>query len=437
MSKNTKIIFIIVFVFVIIGLIVGYFYFTNKQTSTDTSTTNNSWYQSFNPFGSGTTTNTPIDGGDTVSTGNTTDTTTQENQKTSLFHKLTDFGVAGATYYEETKPIIETTQVDQPAVEPTTKTTTKKVVVKKVEPKFEIIPSLRYIEKANGHLYNMVIDTKTQTKVSNSTIPSIYEAFLDGKASSVIYRYLSTDNTVSSYLATLGSASGEFLPSNITDLSISGDKNSFFYLVKNSNGVVGLTKSFNETKTNSVFNSAFSEWISQWVSGQKIFLTTKASYNTDGSVFSLNTTTSSITKVFGGVPGLTTLANNDGSLILYNSTTDTGPRLGVFNVNKHTTIDLGLYGLPEKCVWSNDNISIYCAVPKVVTGTQYPDFWYQGLISFDDYFVKIDTTTNENSTIADSTEETSVDGTKLFLNTSENQLFFINKKDYTLWSLDI
>lgn len=431
MSKNIKIIFIIVFILVIIGLVVGYYYITNK-TTTQKTTISNPWYQSFNPFGSGTKVNTPIQTGDNV--GDQTQTGNTPISTTSLFHKLTDFGVAGATYYEEMKPIIDNTQT----VAETPVVNNKKNVAKKIiTPKFEITPSLRYVEKANGHIYQMNIGTKVQTEISNSTIPGIYEAFFDSKASSVIYRYLSSDNTISSYLATLGNSSGEFLPSDILDLSVSNDKNNFFYLVKNSNGIGGVTKSFNETKSNSVFSSPFSEWLSQWVSGQQIFLTTKAAYNINGAMFMLNTSTGSISKVFGGVPGLTTLANNNGNLILYNSTSDTGPKLGIFDVNKHATEDLGLYGLPEKCIWANDNISIYCAVPKVITGNQYPDNWYQGLISFDDYFVKINTATNQSSTIADSTEEVPVDGTKLFLNGDESKLFFINKKDYTLWSLDI
>jgi len=443
MPKKTIIIFIVVFIFVGSGIWAGYYYFGNNQNSS--TTTNGSTTignQTFNPFGTGTTTNTNTSTNtDTPTTDTTGDTPVVKAD--SMFHQITDFAISGATYFEDTKPIVTTTTdttVTAPVTTPTTTTkTTKKVVVKKVEtPKFEIIPSLRYVEKANGHIYQRNISTKESTKISNSTIPSIYEALFNSDASTVIYRYLSSDGaTISSYVASLGGAKGEFLASNILDISVSPDKNSFFYLIKNSNGISGVTKSFKETKSNSVWTSPYTEWLSQWVSPQKVFLTTKASWSYQGSLFSLNTSNGTMTKIFGGVSGLTTLANTDATLVLYNTSTNTGPKLEVFDINKHKVEDLDVYGLPEKCIWSNDKISIYCALPKVITGTQYPDSWYQGIISFDDYFVKIDTNTNTISTIADSTEGTSVDATQLFLDKEEKKLFFTNKKDSTLWSLDI
>ena len=78
-----------------------------------------------------------------------------------------------------------------------------------------------------------------------------------------------------------------------------------------------------------------------------------------------------------------------------------------------------------------------CAVPNNITGNQYPDSWYQGLVSFDDFFLKINTVTGDKTTIANSIDGTPVDGTYLFLDKAESLLFFTNKKDSTLWSLDI
>ena len=245
------------------------------------------------------------------------------------------------------------------------------------------------------------------------------------------------DNSINSFKATLGASKGEFLPQNIYSLSASLDKRKFFYLTEGSNGVTGTVGGFRDTKRDAVFGHPFTEWLSQWDSNQNVYLTTKPSYNVKGSIFILNTAKKTISKIFGGIEGLTTLINPQGSFVLYSYTTSTGPKLGVFNINKHTTIDLDTYGLPEKCVWSNDNINIYCAVPSVVTGNQYPDSWYQGLISFDDFFVKINTVTGEKGTIANSVEEIPVDATYLFLDKKENSIFFTNKKDSTLWSLDI
>jgi hypothetical protein len=294
------------------------------------------------------------------------------------------------------------------------------------------------VERATGHVYQMYLDTKITGKISNSTIPSVYETIFSGNANSIIYRYASSDNkSITSFLASLGGKSSIFLNSDITAVSLSPDKTKFFSIIKTKNGSIGVIKPFDETKTYQVFTSSFSEWLPQWVTNQSVYLTTKPSYLVDGSVFSLNTTNRTLTKLFGSIAGLTTLASSNGNLVLYGASLNIGPKLNVFNIKNHTSSDLDIYGLPEKCVWSNDNINAYCAIPNTIVGTQYPDYWYQGLISFEDRFIKINTQTKETTTFANSSNETPIDATNLFLSDKEDSLFFINKKDSTLWSLDL
>lgn len=437
MPRKTKIILISVFI-IVIAILLGVYFYNKSKNTTDP---NASLYQKLNPFG----TSAKVNNVGNTDTNINTDTTTGTIKVNSKFHKITDFAVAGATFFEDTRPIIkkevavETTPIEvAPAV--TTKTTTKGKVTKPIvppTPTTEIVPSIRYVERATGHVYQMYLDTKVIGKISNSTIPGVYETIFDGKAKSVIYRYASSDNqSITSFLATLGGKSS-FLNSNILAISLSPDKSKFFSIIKNTNGVTGTTKSFEETKTSQVFTSTFSEWSPEWVTDQSIYLTTKPSYLVEGSVFSLNIANGTLSKLFGGIPGLTTLSNKDGTSVLYGASLEVGPRLNIFNIKNHTSVDLDKYGLPEKCVWSNDNINVYCAVPNTIVGNQYPDSWYQGLTSFDDFFVKINTITKESSTLANSKDEVSVDGTNLFLSKDESKLFFINKKDYTLWQLDL
>jgi len=499
MPKKTITIFITTFVIVGILILGVYFWLTKDKTISSTNST--PWYQEFNPFGTGsniTTTNNPDAGIVTTQDGGQD----LSNTESSRFSKITDFAVAGATFLEDTRPIVKKdgeeteTQPEQvkTIISPLTKEGRKEIQIflnktlsinpplkedgnfgkltlgaigdfqklnglkvtktidKETSPFFtkttdvinsvltnqeEMAPSIRFVGRMNGHMYKMFLDTKIQEKISNSTIPGIYEAFFNNKADTVIYRYLSQEKIISTFLATLGAAKGEFLPQNISDLSISKDGTEYFYLTETSSGVTGVIGSFAGTQKNYVFNSPFTEWLSQWTNNKQLFLTTKASYGAEGSIFLLNSINKTITKVFGGISGLTTLVSPNSLNILYSESTETGPKLNSFNIARYSTKDLNSYGLPEKCVWSNDGINIYCAIPSVITGNQYPDIWYQGLVSFDDYFVKINTTTGERTTIASSVEETPVDGTHLFLNKGEDTLFFINKKDSTLWSLNI
>lgn len=411
MPQKTKIILIVTIILVLGILISVYFYFSSKNTSTQTS--NPSLLQKFNPFG--TSAKNPTT---TTTDGGINGPTTEGNIKaSSRFYQITNFAVAGAAFLEDMRLL----PVSNDMMAPTS----------------ELTPSVRYVERATGHIYQMYLDTKKSGTISNSTIPGVYEAIFNNRATSTIYRYVSTDDTtITSFLASLGGDSN-FLPADITAISLSPDKTQFFSIIKNANGVTGTIKSFDETKTDQVFTSPFSEWLPQWVTDKSIYLTTKPSYLASGSVYILNTTNGTLSKIFGGINGLTTLADNDGNFILYNASLNIGSKLNVFDVKNHTSIDLGVYGLPEKCIWSPDNINVYCAIPNTIVGTEYPDYWYQGLVSFTDYFVKINTKTKEVATLANSQNETPIDATNLFLNKGEDKLFFTNKKDSTLWSLDL
>ncbi len=414
MPKKTKIIFIATFITIGIIILVLLLFFKNSSKKNKGGEINSN--QPFNSFKTG---NKSLSGNKTriVNENSGINWTNQIQNQPSKFYQITNFAVAGAGFFEENKP-------------------QQNIVSSSISEK---IPELRYVKRSTGHIYQMNLNTKAVTEISNSTIPGIHKVLFNSSGKIFIYRYFSVENkAIASFLTSLGAEKGNFLPFNIINVSLSPDKNSFFYLIKDSDGVVGYIKSFDNLKTTQVFNSPFSEWSSQWVSLNKIFLTTKPSWRVNGSVFSLNIKNQTLTKIFGGVEGLTTLANGDGSYILYGNSSEIGPRLWILNTKNHTTKDLDSYGLPEKCIWANNsNIYIYCAVPNTIIGKNYPDSWYQGLVSFTDYFVKINIQTLKRDTLANSINETSVDATHLFLNKNGTKLFFINKKDSTLWSLSL
>jgi hypothetical protein len=417
MNTKTKIIFISTFIIVLLASI-GIYLWINRSTVNENGTS--PWYQSFNPFGTGE--NTEIlrdDAGNIIDENG--DIVKNPEITNSKFHQITDFAVSGASFFEETRTI-ESTEGSLDGENLKTS---------------EQAPTIRFVERKNGHIYKMFLDTKIKEKISNSTIPNIYEAKFGGNGSTVLYRYLSEDNIINSFIAKMGEISGEFLPQNISDASISTDKDKLFYLTESNDGVVGTIETLNTGAKSFVFNHPFTEWLSDWDSKQNIYLTTKSSYKSKGSIFILNPIKKTLSKIFGGVDGLTTLISPDGKNILYSYTSKEGPKLGVFNIKEHTTKDLDTYGLSEKCIWSNDNIFIYCGIPSTIDSNEYPDLWYQGISSFDDFFVNINTISGERYTIGDSTKEKPLDATSLFLDKEEKSLFFINKKDSNLWSLEI
>ncbi|ETB64087.1 TPA: peptidoglycan-binding protein [Candidatus Nomurabacteria bacterium] len=482
-TNNKKIIYLIIGI-VILSVALGFYFFKNRNTNVEKNGDDTN-YQNFNPFGSGKETD-----GNNIKENDIENTSNLEEN--SKFKKLTDFAVAGITIFEYDRPLdgskvvepikilidsstkdgkkeIQTFLNKELSLNPAlkidgvlgkasisaiksfqkTKTLPETGMIDEETNKYfykldnsniqqtEKVEAVKYVEKATGHIYQIDLDKNTQNKVSNSTIPQINEVLFSDNAKSIIYRYLSEDKTISSYLATMGATSGNFLPSNIIEIATSPTKDKVFYLVKNEDGVYGTIRNFIDGRTNSFFNSSFTEWLIDWDREDQILLTTKPSWSVNGSLFALNINTGTMTKILGGIKGFTTTSNKDNSLILYSSSTNNGPKLNIFNIDKHTSLDLDTYGLADKCVWSNDGVNIYCAIPSKIVGNEYPDAWYQGLVSFDDFFVKINSETGEKETLANSINKISLDGVNLLLNKDESKIFFINKKDNTFWSLDL
>ena len=141
----------------------------------------------------------------------------------------------------------------------------------------------------------------------------------------------------------------------------------------------------------------------------------------------------------GGINGLTILASPSGKLILYGQSDGRSVSMNLWDSQSREVSRVSLDTLPEKCAWASGNDKIYCSVPKANLVGQYPDIWYQGLISFSDSIWSIDVKTGNTELIVNPTIEAGVeiDGIKLSLSKKENKLYFVNKKDSYLWSLDL
>lgn len=319
-------------------------------------------------------------------------------------------------------------------------------------PATEFVATLRYVEKATGNVYQTRADQLDERKFTNTIIPQIHEAFFGSKATAVAMRYLKGDGkTIETFLGSLpkdilgGDSSqtaqvkGTFLPENITDMSVSPDSSKIFYLVNINNTSVGVTAGALGESKSQVFGSPFTEWLSQWPNFKMITVTTKPASGVPGYMYAINPDRKDFSKILGGINGLTTLTSPSGKLVLYSSSSGNSLNLSIYDTDTGNSSLLGVKTLPEKCVWTKASDALYCAVPKFLNLEEYPDTWYQGLVTFSDEIWEIDAVDGSGQKIADpaliSNEE--VDGIKLALDDSENYLFFLNKKDSYLWELNL
>mgnify|MGYP000370174673 CR=1 FL=1 len=315
-------------------------------------------------------------------------------------------------------------------------------------PTTEDVESVRYVDKATGHVFQTYLDTIFPEMISNTTIPKIHSSLFISKGEGVINRYIDdttidiqsysgilTKDSTGSYTSIIGS----FLPKNIPDISVSMDTLKYFYLTNTEGGVTGTMVDTVSKKNTQVFVSQFTEWLSQFANPKLITVTTKASARALGYMYAIDPSIKSFDKVLGGITGLTTLTSPDGNKILYSNSINNGFVLNIYDKKTKQAFNLGLTTLPEKCVWAQDSSTAYCSVPSIIPKGEYPDVWYQGIVSFSDALWKLDPINNVFQLVYDPSKENGeiFDGVNLTLSTKNTYLLFQNKKDDQLWALTL
>jgi len=297
---------------------------------------------------------------------------------------------------------------------------------------------IRYVEKSTGHIYEISPQGKDRNRLSNTTILKIFETLWSPSANKIIMRYFN-ENAVSNFSARFSTSTaaieGIFLPQETVAVAVSPLEDKVFYLQQMENTNYGILTDFTNKKKDNIFSLPFSEFNITWPSKGIIAFVSKPSFGADGYLYFLDIKTKEFNKIIGKVKGLTALVSTKADRVIYSQSAGKGFSAFVFNVKDKSSNGLGLTTLPEKCVWSKINSDvIYCAAPKSFPSADYPDEWYQGLVSFDDAIWQINVATGETQILYD---ETNADAINPFLTADENYFLFTNKKDLTLWSLKL
>lgn len=309
--------------------------------------------------------------------------------------------------------------------------------------------AVRYVDRATGNVFEISPDGGAAKRITNTTIPKIYEAFFAKSGTSLIARYLKEDNeTIETFSGTVktksggqeGDLTGSFFPANIKALALSPEGNRVFYLREENGGAVGITTTIAGAAKTEVFRSPLREWNAAWPKTDIIMLTSKPSALAEGIIQFLNPETGGLTPILSRLRGLTALADGSAAKILYSWSQNTGLSASIFERKSRAQTKLSLPTLPEKCVFAGKaGEKLYCGVPNSLPPASYPDAWYQGIISFEDEVWTFDTTDAIPRLIMDVSAEakTPLDIVYLALSSDEQYLIFTNKTDGTLWSLQL
>jgi hypothetical protein len=175
--------------------------------------------------------------------------------------------------------------------------------------------------------------------------------------------------------------------------------------------------------------------ILNWPKTNQISLTSKPSGLIPGSVWGLDTRNLSFIKLLDGFFGLETLWSPDGNSFIFSYTDQNGrdPKLAFFDKKGNAKI-INISTLVDKCVWANDSINIFCAVPKIWPDSAIlPDDYYKNVFSTNDEIWKINTETEAKDLMASGL----VNVDNLIADENENNLIFISRGNQFLYQLNL
>lgn len=101
--------------------------------------------------------------------------------------------------------------------------------------------------------------------------------------------------------------------------------------------------------------------------------------------------------------------------------------------------DLNIPTLASKCTWSQDGKTVYYALPgEIPAGAIMPNEYQENKFNTDDTFWKMDITTGIKSRIIETSEIAGkYDSSNLFLSTTEDALYFVNRLDQKLYRIQL
>ncbi len=306
---------------------------------------------------------------------------------------------------------------------------------------------VRYQERATGNVFEIGAEGDSEKRLTNTTVPKVYEALWSKSGTALISRYLRDDSEViESFSARVnlgasgaeGELAGTFLPRNILDGAISPDGTSFFYIIDDVGGASGIRSDLSGNGRTKLWFSPLREWLVSWPTQNKIFLLTKPSAFADGMLVSLDSQNGASTLALRNVAGLTALPNPVKPNVLYSESGQSGISLLLLNSASGKRTPAGVTTFPEKCIWNKAGDVFYCGVPKEIPPGSYPDVWYQGVVPFEDEVWSV-AESGATSRILDISGKrgSPIDLIHPEVSPDDKFLIFTDKVSGTLWSLQM
>lgn len=412
-NNKKKIIIFGVIIILILGSVLGYLFLKNKNTTISSIADS----LNFPSFGDANT-NTFDANGQFDAEFNAEEI---EGDYQDLL-KIWDKPVLAFTYKKE--KIVQVLQSD--IVDATASGTEAALNQKTTEREADMI---YFVDKSTGNIYKREIDgtQNTQpTKVSKSNIIGINYATFDGQGN-----HLAIVKNGQLFIDSVSAVpEGSFDTEDVVDENVSrvysnNFDNNFIYTKKENNNNTSLFR-YSNGNVAKLGTLPWTGFNIIWGSKDSIFIVMNPADNDSQKILKFNLNNAKISNFFTGMSD--TIFRGD------NIITSTNGTLRYKNTSG-LDVDINVNTFANKCSFANDKVVI-CGVPDSMIDSSVEN-WYKGAIVYKDYVNLVDLSSGVYKEVVNPMKSINENIDVYNSNIKDNVMLFQNKKDDSLWSLDL
>lgn len=305
---------------------------------------------------------------------------------------------------------------------------------------------IRYIQRAQGHIYRAETETTRTRRISNTTIPEIQSVAWAPNDSFFVARYLSESGTsvrtFSGHVAS-GTTEGSFLRQDVTDVAVSPDSERVLQLQRRDGGVRAVATDADGSNPVAILQQQLPRWDVNWHTDNELILQTQGGADVPAAAFAYDLDTSALRQIVSPQSGLSVSPGPNGRYLVYTTSQDDGDMpLHVLDRETGEQQELPLQTFADKCTWAaGPPVRAYCAVPESMPQGPLPDTWYQGVTFTSDTLWRINPESGDAQYLYDISEQArqsdGIDAINLDVTADGTHLIVQNKRDLSLWALDL
>ncbi|HWO07725.1 MAG TPA: hypothetical protein VNM40_04070 [Candidatus Paceibacterota bacterium] len=310
--------------------------------------------------------------------------------------------------------------------------------------------TLRYVERATGHIYDVNVETGAATRVTNELIPKVYEAHIVG-TTTVVLRLLDDTGMPTTLIGVLGTTTDDgftrFTTSNlgttIRTVAPSSVRPEIMMLAEGADNVTHLIRARADgTAPQQVLTLGVGGFALEWLSDGKLFLVELPASGIPGHAYEV--VQDALNPILRGVPGLMVTPRPASGALLYSSDDGARVRLFVRPAAGSSITEITLGTIAKKCVWapastgtSTPTLTIYCAAPQEAVGANFLDRWLRGVLHTADAWFRIDASAGAVERFFTPETTVALDVERPAMDSAGEYIAFMNARDKSLWLLRV